>query len=109
GMRVFKLADVKEGKYGQRLQFWDWKERKIAKTFDLGGDGLIPLEVRFPHNPQRTPGFAGAALLTVMWHFHKVGSEWNVEKIIEVKAVKDVKGSDTPVPGLLTDLVLSMD
>ena len=107
--RGFKLDDVKAGKYGQRLHFWDWKERKIAKTFDLGGDGLIPLEVRFHHNPKSTHGFAGAALSSVMWHYHKVGTEWKVEKVIEVKPVKDVKGWDVPVPGLITDLVLSMD
>ncbi len=105
----FKLDDVKAGKYGQRLHFWDWKERKIAKTFDLGGDGLIPLEVRFHHNPESTHGFVGAALSSVMWHWHKKGNEWKIEKIIEVPAEKNVKGWDIPVPGLITDLVLSMD
>ncbi len=105
----FKLDDVKAGKYGQRLHFWDWKERKIAKTFDLGADGLIPLEVRFHHNPASTHGFVGAALSSVVWHWHKSGDEWKIEKIIEVPAVKNVKGWDIPVPGLITDLVLSMD
>ena len=107
--RGFKLDDVKAGKYGQRLHFWDWKERKIAKTFDLGGDGLIPLEVRFHHNPASTHGFVGAALSSTMWHYHKTGNEWKADKIIDVPAVKDVKGWDIPVPGLITDLVLSMD
>ena len=44
-----------------------------------------------------------------MWHYHKAGTEWKVEKVIEVKPVKDVKGWEVPVPGLITDLVLSMD
>ena len=105
----FKLEDVKAGKYGQHLHFWDWKERKIAKSFDLGGAGLIPLEVRFHHDPASTHGFVGAALSSVMWHWHKVGAEWKVEKVIEVEPAKDVKGWDFPVPGLITDLVLSMD
>ena len=100
--RGFKPGDVKAGKYGRRLHFWDWKERKIAKTFDLGGDGLIPLEVRFQHNPNSTHGFAGAALSSVMWHYHRAGTEWQAEKVIEVKPVKGV-------PGLITDLVLSMN
>ncbi len=104
----FKLEDVKAGKYGQSIHFWDWKERKIIKTFDLGGDGMIPLEVRFHHNPASTHGFVGAALSSVMWHWHKVGTEWKVEKVIEVPSQK-VKGWDIPVPGLITDLVLSMD
>ncbi len=80
----FKLDDVKAGKYGQRLHFWDWKERKIAKTFDLGGDGLLPLEVRFHHNPKSTHGFAGAALSSVTWHGKKRGVRvgvWAIESM----------------------------
>jgi methanethiol oxidase len=105
----FKLDDVKAGKYGQQLHFWDWKDRKLVKSFDLGADGLIPLEVRFSHEPASSHGFVGAALSSVMWHWHKAGNEWTVEKVIEVPAVKLVKGFDFPVPGLITDLVLSMD
>ncbi|MEI7686068.1 MAG: selenium-binding family protein [Planctomycetota bacterium] len=105
----FKLDDVKAGKYGRHLHFWDWKERKLVKSFDLGGDGLIPLEVRFHHNPASAQGFVGAALSSVMWRWHKAGDDWKVEKAIEVPAVKNVKGWEIPVPGLITDLVLSMD
>jgi selenium-binding protein 1 len=105
----FKLDDVKAGKYGQSINFWDWKERKLIKSFDLGGAGLIPLEVRFHHNPDSTHGFVGAALSSVMWHWHKDGAEWKVEKVIEVEPAKNVPGWDIPVPGLITDLVLSMD
>jgi methanethiol oxidase len=105
----FKLDDVKAGKYGQSIHFWDWKERTLVKSFDLGSDGMIPLEVRFHHDPNSTHGFVGAALSGVMWHWHKVADEWKVEKVIEVPAQKDVKGWPFPVPGLITDLVLSMD
>jgi selenium-binding protein 1 len=105
----FKIGDVKAGKYGQHVHFWDWKERKIAKSFDLGGAGLIPLEVRFHHDPASTHGFVGAALSSTMWHWHKTGGDWKIDKVIEVPTVKDVKGWDIPVPGLITDLVVSMD
>jgi selenium-binding protein 1 len=105
----FKVEDVAAGKYGQRLHFWDWKERKIAQTIDLGATGLIPLEVRFHHDPASTHGFVGAALSSTMWHYYKAGGKWKADKIIDVPAVKDVKGWDIPVPGLITDLVLSMD
>lgn len=105
----FKLDDVKAGKYGQHLHFWDWKERKIAKSVDLGASGLIPLEVRFHHNPDSTHGFVGAALSSVMWHWHKDGNDWKVNKVIEVAPVENVKGWPFPVPGLITDLVLSLD
>lgn len=105
----FKLDDVKAGKYGRQLHFWDWKQRRITRSFDLGADGMIPLEVRFHHDPTSTHGFVGAALSSVMWHFYKDGDQWKTEKVIEVPAAKNVKGWDIPVPGLITDLVLSMD
>jgi selenium-binding protein 1 len=104
----FRLEDVKAGKYGQRLQFWDWRKRRITQSIDLGEKGLIPLEVRFHHNPDSTHGFVGAALSSTIWHWFKDGDTWKAEKMIEVPA-QDVKGWDFPVPGLITDLVLSLD
>jgi methanethiol oxidase len=104
----FNLDDVKAGKYGHHLHFWDWTERKIAKSIDLGEKGLIPLEVRFHHNPQSTHGYVGAALSSVMWHFFKDGDEWKAEKVIEVPGIEQ-KGWPFPVPGLISDLVVSLD
>ena len=105
----FKLEDVKAGKYGQHLHFWDWKKRAIAKSIDLGAKGLIPLEVRFHHNPDSPHGFVGAALSSVLWHFFKDKGEWTAEPVVEVPARDGVKGWDIPVPGLISDLVVSLD
>ena len=104
----FKLEDVKAGKYGHHLHFWDWSQRKIAQSIDLGEKGLIPLEVRFHHNPASTHGFVGAALSSVMWHFSKEGDAWKANKVIEVEG-QVLKGWDFPVPGLISDLVVSLD
>jgi selenium-binding protein 1 len=91
----FKLEDVQAGKYGQRLHFWDWKKREIAQTIDLGAEGMIPLEVRFHHNP-------------AIWHWNKTNAGWRADKTIQVEPV-EVTGWPFPVPGLITDLVLSLD
>ena len=104
----FDPKDVEAGKYGSRLHFWDWKERRIAKTIDLGADGRIPLEVRFLHDPESRHGFVGAALSSTMWHFRKHGETWKADKVIAVEPV-EVKGVNFPVPGLITDLVVAMD
>jgi len=104
----FNLDDVKAGKYGQHLHFWDWSKRKIAKSIDLGEKGMIPLEVRFHHNPQSAHGYVGAALSSVMWHFFKDGDEWKTENVIDVPGVEQ-KGWPFPVPGLISDLVVSLD
>jgi selenium-binding protein 1 len=107
-MPGFKLEDVEAGKYGQRLYFWDWQERRIAQCVDMGGEGRIPLEVRFHHNPDSQHGFAGAALSSAIWHWHRADSKWQAEKVVQVDPV-EVEGQPSPIPGLITDLVLSLD
>ena len=97
-----------QSKYGRHLHFWDWKKRTIAQSIDLGAEGMIPLEVRFHHNPDSVHGFVGAALSSAMWHWHHDGQQWQAEKVIQVDGV-EMEGWDFPVPGLITDLVLSMD
>lgn len=104
----FDVKEVEAGKYGRRIHFWDWKKREIVQTADLGETGLIPLEVRFHHDPASTHGFVGAALSSTMWHFHMPGDAWKAEKVIEVAPVEK-EGWPFPVPGLITDLVVSMD
>jgi selenium-binding protein 1 len=104
----FKVDDVKAGKYGRRLHFWDWKDRRITQSVDLGENGLIPLEVRFLHDPKSMHGFVGAALSSAIWHWKKTGKQWEVEKVVQVEPV-ETKGWPFPVPGLITDLVLSLD
>lgn len=104
----FDLADVEAGNYGQQIHFWDWEKRDIIETFDMGGEGLIPLEVRFHHDPDSTHGFVGATLSSNMWHWHKPNGTWEMEKVIDVPSV-ELEGWPIPVPGLITDLLLSMD
>jgi selenium-binding protein 1 len=104
----FKLEDVKAGRYGRNLNFWDWSERRLIKSIDLGEKGMIPLEVRFHHDPKSVHGFVGAALSSTIWHWFREGQSWSAKKIIEVAPI-EAKGWPYPVPGLITDLVLSLD
>lgn len=103
----FDLNDVTEGKYGQHLHFWDWSKRDIIQSVDLGEEGLIPLEVRFHHNPDSTHGFVGAALSSNVWHWHKSNGHWDVEKVIDIPSV-EVEGWPIPVPSLITDILISL-
>jgi len=104
----FSLDDVKAGKYGQQIHFWNWQKRTIEKTVDLGDQGMIPLEVRFHHNPEVGDGYVGAALSSAMWRFHQSNDQWKVDKVIQVEPV-ETEGWPFPVPGLITDLVMSLD
>jgi selenium-binding protein 1 len=104
----FNLDDVAAGKYGRQLHFWDWSTHEIVQSIDLGEEGWIPLEVRFHHNPDSAHGFVGAALSSTMWHYHKTNGKWQADKIIAVPS-QELEGWPFPVPGLITDLVLSLD
>jgi selenium-binding protein 1 len=104
----FNVEDVAAGKYGRQIHFWDWDKHTIVQSVDLGETGWIPLEVRFHHDPASEHGFVGAALSSTMWHFHKADGRWAAEQVIAVDSVP-VGGWPFPVPGLITDLIVSMD
>ena len=104
----FDLNDVTGGNYGHQLHFWDWQSHDLIQTVDLGEEGLIPLEVRFHHNPDSTHGYVGAALSSNILHWQKNNGHWQVNKVIDVPTV-ELAGWPIPVPSLITDLLISLD
>uniref|UniRef100_F7DAQ6 Methanethiol oxidase n=1 Tax=Monodelphis domestica TaxID=13616 RepID=F7DAQ6_MONDO len=105
----FNPADVKAGLYGSQLHVWDWQRRELIQTLQMQ-DGLIPLEIRFLHNPDASQGFVGCALSSNIQRFYKnEGGKWEIEKVIQVPS-KKVEGWMLPdMPGLITDILLSLD
>jgi methanethiol oxidase len=103
----FDLDDVMAGRYGHKIHFWNLAERTLEQTVDLGENGLVPLEVRWLHDPDAEEGFVGAALSSTMWRFSRNG-EWKADQVIAVEGV-ELEGWPFPVPGLITDLIVSMD
>jgi methanethiol oxidase len=104
----FDLDDVAAGRYGRRLHFWDLAERRLEQTIDLGEQGLVPLEIRGLHNPEAGSGFVAAALSSTVWFWRRDNGRWDADPVISVESV-ELEGWPFPVPGLITDLVLSMD
>lgn len=49
---------------------WDWQRHEIVQTLQLQ-DGLIPLEIRFLHDPAASQGFVGCALSSTIQRFYK--------------------------------------
>lgn len=75
--------DVVAGRYGRHLHFWNWNEQTLLKSIDLGLDGLIPLELRFCHDPSVSCGYVVAALGGSVFRFYKDDAgEWTTEKVI---------------------------
>jgi selenium-binding protein 1 len=104
----FDPEDVSAGRYGSRLHFWNLAERRVEQTLELGEAGLVPLEIRWLHDPDADEGFVGAALSSTMWHFHRANGSYAADQVIAVEGVEQ-QGWPFPVPGLITDLVVSMD
>jgi methanethiol oxidase len=106
----FDIDDVAAGRYGHRLHFWNLGERSLQQTIDLGESGLIPLEVRWLHDPEAESGFVGAALSSTIWHWRRENGGWGADQMIAVDNV-ELEGWPLPggVPGLITDILLSMD
>jgi selenium-binding protein 1 len=61
-MAGLDLEHVKSGGYGTHLNVFNWKEQKLVQKIDLGAEGVMPLEIRFLHNPKAAEGFVGCAL-----------------------------------------------
>ena len=70
--------------------------------------GMIPLEVRFHHNPDSAHGFVGAALSSNIIHWCKRDGEWIWEKVIDVENVRHPEWP-IPLPGLISVILISMD
>jgi len=106
----FDPADVAAGRYGRRLHFWDLERRAMVQTVDLGDEGWIPLEIRWQHDPDSAQGFVGATLSSNIIRFGRENGRWGVSKAIDV-ANEELEGwpLEGGVPGLITDLVLSLD
>jgi selenium-binding protein 1 len=106
----FDLDDVTAGRYGSRLHFWNLAERRLEQTLELGETGLVPLEVRWLHDPDADGGFVGATLSSNILRFYRSNGSFAAESAIEVDNV-ELEGWPLPggVPGLITDVVVSMD
>jgi selenium-binding protein 1 len=106
----FDIADVQAGRYGRRIHVWDLAERRLEQTIDLGDRGLVPLEVRWLHDPDADEGFVGATLSSNVFRFQRSNGSFRAEPVIEVDN-HELDGWPLPggVPGLITDLVVSMD
>jgi len=104
----FDVVDVRAGRYGRRLHFWNLADRTVEQTVDLGERGMVPLGVRWLHGADAAEGYASAALSSTLWHWHRVNGSWTADQVVTVDPV-DRDGWPFPVPGWTSDLVISMD
>ncbi|VDM74043.1 unnamed protein product [Strongylus vulgaris] len=59
----FNPEHVVEGSYGHSLHVFKWSTHEKLQTIELPmGNGALPLEVRFKHDPTSPYAFVGSAL-----------------------------------------------
>jgi selenium-binding protein 1 len=104
----FDPEDVEAGKYGHRVSVWNWETQKVIQTLDLGEEGMVPLEIRFLHNPEAAEAYTGATLSSNIFRIYERDGTWHADKVIDVEP-REHEDWDIPVPGLITDLLVSMD
>lgn len=70
---------------------------------------MIPLELRFPHNPKKNFGYVGAALSSTLIRFYNEEEKWKTEVVAAIDPIR-VKGwALEHMPGLITDILISLD
>ncbi|KAI5002940.1 hypothetical protein ZWY2020_027590 [Hordeum vulgare] len=106
----FDLQHVQDGLYGRHLHVYDWPGGELKQTLDLGSTGLLPLEVRFLHDPSKDTGYVGCALTSNMVRFFKTADgSWSHEVAISIEPLKVRNWMLPEMPGLITDFVISLD
>lgn len=106
----FDLQHVQDGLYGRHLHVYDWPGGELKQTLDLGSTGLLPLEVRFLHDPSKDTGYVGCALTSNMVRFFKTADgSWSHEVAISIEPLKVRNWILPEMPGLITDFVISLD
>ena len=86
-LKAVSVISLFSGKYGRCLHVWDWQEHSTTQHIDLGEDGLIPLELRFLHNPDESQGYVAAALSSNVIRFYK-NEVWIILLLICVGVLK---------------------
>eukprot|EP01083_Nonionella_stella_P090464 252713_1 len=103
---------LKQGMYGTSIHFWNWNEHTLIKTetFDIS-KVCMPLECRFLHDPKSVHGLIGAALSSNVIHFYRNDQrKWVVNPdYIQVEGIEMSDWALPVMPGLISDVILSMD
>jgi selenium-binding protein 1 len=111
------FTNVKEGGYGDSLDVWTLKPTKFVESIKLGDKGLLPLEVRFLHDPKATEGYVGCALSSTVFRFAQEDGKWAVGNAAAPAIAVDplevegweLGGVQVPnMPGIITDILISL-
>ncbi|KAK5642132.1 hypothetical protein RI129_008299 [Pyrocoelia pectoralis] len=109
--RGFSFDDVAtDDIYGKSINVYSWKTRELKQVIDLGREGFAPLETRFLHNPRESQGYVGCAVTANVFRFYKKDDgTWDTHMVISVPPKKVSGWFGESMPGLMTDIIISLD
>ena len=92
-----------------RCCFWDWNETQARQEDRPGRAGHDPARGPLPPQSRQHARLRRRGLVAARCGTGSQGRrQWQVDKVIDVEPV-EAKGWPFPVPGLITDLLVSMD
>lgn len=101
------------GYYGNQIHIYDWRLREHKQTIQfIEGEGWLPFEVRFKHNPKDCNAFFGTALGGALYHIYKENDDSKEMKSRLAISIPNKKVSNwtlSEMPASMADLVISMD
>ena len=106
----FNPADVAAGKYGRKLHFWDLEKRTRSRRSTSATRAGSRSRSAGSTIPTRPRGSSARPCRATSSTFHRDNGSWGAAKAIDV-ANEELEGwpLEGGVPGLITDLVLSLD
>uniref|UniRef100_A0AC34R7N0 Methanethiol oxidase n=1 Tax=Panagrolaimus sp. JU765 TaxID=591449 RepID=A0AC34R7N0_9BILA len=109
----FDPVHLKRGYYGNRIHIYDWRLREHKQTIQfIEGEGWLPFEVRFKHNPKDPNAFFGTALGGGLYHVYKESensTQMAARLAISIPNKKVSNWALSEMPASIADLVISMD
>uniref|UniRef100_A0A0N4Z0N1 Methanethiol oxidase n=1 Tax=Parastrongyloides trichosuri TaxID=131310 RepID=A0A0N4Z0N1_PARTI len=106
----FKVEDVKNCKYGNKVHIFNWNEKTIRQSIELPGvEGQIPLEVRFLHEPSKAHAFVGTALGSSIFHIYDDNGKYKARLAASIEPVNVSGWGMNSMPALITDIIISMN
>uniref|UniRef100_A0A915DQU2 Methanethiol oxidase n=1 Tax=Ditylenchus dipsaci TaxID=166011 RepID=A0A915DQU2_9BILA len=110
----FDPLDAAAGNYGHTVHIWDWEKRTIKQSIPLEKpQGMLPFEIRFLHEPTKCHAFMCTALGSALYHLYRDNAkkDFKCRLAAEIPS-KTVLNWQLPLPempGLCTDIIISMD
>ncbi|KAK6046146.1 selenium binding protein, partial [Cooperia oncophora] len=106
----FDAKHVMAGEYGHSVHVFKWSTHEKLQTIELPTlEGVMPLEIRFLHEPTSPYAFFGTVLGSSVFLLHPEDGKYAAKCVAKIPS-KKVEGWLLPeMPSMVVDIIISMD